>query len=121
MQKKDCGPESISQYIGLQTPQAQAMLRQVYQTLRIALPQANEKISWGMPTFWQGRNIIHFAAAKKHIGIYPGAEAMEHFGKQLAEYKTSKGAWQIPFTKTIPELLLTEMAIWCLQQAIKSN
>jgi uncharacterized protein YdhG (YjbR/CyaY superfamily) len=45
-------------------------------------------------TYWDKRNIIHFAAFKKHIELYPGEKAIEHFADRLTEYKTSKGAIQ---------------------------
>lgn len=47
-------------------------------------------------------NIIHFAAYKNHIGLYPGDKAIEYFVEQLKEYKTSKGAVQSPYKKPIP-------------------
>ena len=52
-----------------------------------------------MPTFWQKENLIHFAANKKHIGIYPGGEAVGVFAERLGGYKTSKGAIQFPLNK----------------------
>ena len=51
--------------------------------LRRALPDAEERISWSMPTLWQGHNLIHFAAAKHHIGLYPGDAAVRHFKDEL--------------------------------------
>ena len=74
-----------------------------------------EKISWQMPTFWKERNIIHFAAQKNHLGIYPGEKAMEHFTPQLAGYKTSKGAVQFPYKAFGKQELdlIEEIAAWC--------
>jgi uncharacterized protein YdhG (YjbR/CyaY superfamily) len=69
--------------------------------IRAAALEATEKISWQMPTFWQGENLIHFAAFKKHIGLYPGGEATSEFSGRLTGYKTSKGAIQLPFGKPI--------------------
>jgi uncharacterized protein YdhG (YjbR/CyaY superfamily) len=45
------------------------LLQEVYACIRAAIPEAEERISWSMPTFWKGRNLIHFAAASKHIGL----------------------------------------------------
>ena len=66
-----------------------------------------------MPTFWKGRNIIHFAPAKKHIGLYPGAEAVAFFAPLLTGYKTSKGAIQLPNDRELPLELIAEIARWC--------
>ena len=74
-----------------------------------------EKISWSMPTYWQGHNIIHFAAAKKHIGLYPGPAAVEQFAERLEEAgcKYSKGSIQIPYSDELPLDLISAVAAWC--------
>ena len=103
---------AIDAYISEQPESAQPYLNQVREKLREVLPDAEERISWRMPTYWKKYNIIHFAAFKNHVGIYPGASAMEHFADRLTEYKTSKGALQLPFSKPIPLDLVAEIAIW---------
>jgi uncharacterized protein YdhG (YjbR/CyaY superfamily) len=105
----------IGDYISAQPEVVQPLLKSVLQTLRKALPTATEKISWQMPTFRKGQNLIHFAAQKHHLGVYPGAGAMEHFAPRLSEYKTSKGAVQFPY-KTFGDAelaLIAEIAAWC--------
>jgi uncharacterized protein YdhG (YjbR/CyaY superfamily) len=69
-----------------------------------------------MPTFWQGENLIHFAAFKNHIGLYPGGEATSKFAESLAVYKTSKGAIQLPLDKPIDYGLITDIVKWRLNQ-----
>ena len=69
-----------------------------------------------MPTFWKKRNIIQFAAFKKHIGIYPGPEAVEEFGAQLKGYKTSKGTIQLPYDKELPLDVIRNIAKWCYEK-----
>lgn len=106
---------TIEEYISDQDETIRPRLLTVCHIIREAIPNAEERISWGMPTFWKGRNIIHFAAAKKHIGIYPGAEAVEAFALRLTEYKTSKGAIQLPNNKELPTGLISEIARWCYE------
>jgi uncharacterized protein YdhG (YjbR/CyaY superfamily) len=105
----------IDQYITDQPGSIQGLLMDVRKAIRGTLPDATEKISWQMPTFWRGRNLIHFAAQKNHLGIYPGAAAMEHFAPRLAGYKTSKGAVQFPYKSFGAEQLklIAEIAAWC--------
>jgi uncharacterized protein YdhG (YjbR/CyaY superfamily) len=105
-------PKTVDEYISLQPENVQPLLNQVRDTLRAALPDAEERISWSMPTYWKKHNIIHFAAFKNHIGIYPGDKAMEHFADRLTGYKTSKGALQLPYSKPLPLDLLAEIAKW---------
>ncbi len=94
----------------------------VRMAIRQALPDATEKISWQMPTFWQGRNLIHFAAQKNHLGIYPGAATMKHFAPRLTEYKTCKGSVQFPYKSFGPKqmALITEIAAWCGKENAKT-
>lgn len=89
------------------------------EVLRTALPDCKEKISWSMPTYWKGRNIIHFAAQKAHLGIYPGGEAVAVFADRLQDYKTTKGAIQFPYKKEIPYDLITEIAQWSYKKNSK--
>lgn len=112
-----CGepPKTIEAYIEAQRDDIKPLLYQIRETLREALPEAEERISWSMPTFWRKHNIIHFAAFKKHIGLYPGDKAVAHFLDRLEEYKTSKGAIQFPYSKTLPLPLITEIAKWCYE------
>lgn len=109
-----CGepPKTIEEYISSQPEQAQTYLRQIYETVKAALPDAVEKISWSMPTFWKKCNLIQFAAFQKHVGLYPGPEAVEAFAERLQGYKTSKGAVQFPYDKPLPLDLIAEIARW---------
>lgn len=108
-----CGKiETIDQYIFEQAEEIRPILQKIRETIRTAAPDAKEKISWQMPTFWQGENLIHFAAAKNHIGIYPGGEATTVFANRLTEFKTAKGTIQLPLAGPIPYDLIAEITRW---------
>ena len=110
-----CGkaPETIEEYIAAQPEKAQQYLREIRYAVRAVLPEAEEKISWSMPTFRKKFNIIQFAAHKNHIGLYAGTEAVVEFGGRLEGYKTSKGTIQLPYDKPLPLELIAEIAKWC--------
>lgn len=110
-----CGkaPETVEEYIAVWPEDIQLYLRAVREAIRAALPDAQEKISWGMPTYWKQHNIIHFAGSKKHIGLYPGPEAVEAFRGQLKDYQTSKGTIRFPYEKPLPLELIAQIAKWC--------
>lgn len=110
-----CGevPKTIEEYISRQPEQARDYLRRMNEVIKAALPDAVEKISWSMPTYWKKYNLIQFAAFKKHVGLYPGPQAVEAFADRLAEYKTSKGAIQFPYYRALPLELIREIAQWC--------
>lgn len=109
-----CGekPRTVDEYIIRQDEDKQSDLQLVRRALRSALPEAEERISWSMPTYWKKHNIIHFAASKKHIGLYPGPKAVEAFANELAGYKTDKGTIRIPYGN-IDIDLIERIAVWC--------
>jgi len=114
-------PRSIDEYIAAQAADVQPLLQKMRQVIRQAAPQATEKISWQMPTFWQGTNLIHFAAFKRHIGLYPGGEATGVFAERLTQYKTSKGAIQLPLGKPIDYELIADIVHWRVNQVAKGS
>lgn len=107
-------PRDIDEYISFQRKEVQPLLRELRETLREALPEAAEKISWSMPTYWKGRNLIQFAAFQKHIGLYPGPEAVAAFAQQLEDYETSKGTIRLPLDRPLPLDTIAALARWCL-------
>lgn len=110
-----CGaaPQSIEEYIAQQPEQAQPYLLQINTAIKSVLPDAVQKISWSMLTYWKKQNLIQFATAKKHIGLYPGPAAVEAFADRLQGYKTRKGTIQLPYDKPLPLELICEIAVWC--------
>lgn len=109
-----CGekPKTIEEYIHRQDAEKQADLFLIRQTLQQALPEAEERISWSMPTYWKKHNILHFAASKKHIGFYPGPAAVEAFKEELKNYSVDKGTIRIPYGKVDTDLI-KRIAQWC--------
>lgn len=115
-----CGkPKTVEEYIETQEETVRPRLREIRDILRKALPEAEECISWSMPTYRKGRNIIHFAAAKKHIGIYPGGEATTVFAEELAGMDVSKGTIRLPHDQEVPAALIDKIARWCYKEYSK--
>ncbi|MBQ6622075.1 MAG: DUF1801 domain-containing protein [Mogibacterium sp.] len=112
-----CGkPLTIDEYIDAQDEAVRPKLREIRAVLQTALPDAQERMSWSMPTYWKGRNIIHFAASKKHLGLYPGGEATTKFAEELAGYDVSKGTIRLPYDKELPAELIARIAKWCFEE-----
>ncbi|GHV49337.1 hypothetical protein FACS189499_10370 [Clostridia bacterium] len=101
---------TIDEYLASVPEERRAVLQKIRETIHTAVPDATERISYGMPAFWQGKVLIYFAPMKHHIGIYPTASGMAAFADRLTEYKTSKGAIQLPYDKPIPYDLIAEIA-----------
>jgi len=106
--------DTIDAYIDDQPAEIRDLLRKVRATIREAAPDAKEKISWRMPTFWQGENLIHFAAQKAHLGIYPGDLSENPFEERLAGYHRTKGAIQFPYDK-VDFPLIADITRWRVQ------
>lgn len=101
---------TIDQYIASYPKPVQATLTKIRQTIKKLVPDAEEKISYGMPTFkLAGKNLVHFAAYDKHYGFYPTPSAIEAFQKDLKKFKTSKGAIQFPIDEPIPYPLIEKI------------
>jgi uncharacterized protein YdhG (YjbR/CyaY superfamily) len=101
--------QTIDEYI-LQFPaEVQEMLKSLRKVIKESAPDAEEKISWRMPTFVLYGNLVHFAAHKNHIGFYPGSNGIDAFKDRLSEYKGSKGAVQFPIGKPLPYELISEI------------
>ena len=108
-------PETVDEYIRAQDERIRPKLQQLRRIIRDAIPDAEERISWSMPTYWKGRNLIHFAAFRKHIGLYPGDEAVVRFAKELEGYEVSKGTIRLPYGQELPQDLITKIAGWCFE------
>ena len=99
----------VDAYIAQFPPDVQERLQALRAAIREAAPDAAEKISYQMPTFHQHGNVVHFAAFKDHISLFPGSSGVTAFAHRLAAYKTSKGTIQFPYGKPLPLDLVKEI------------
>ena len=109
MKTKQTAPSTIDEYIAGFPSEVQAILQKIRLTIRKAAPDAEETISYQMPTFTLHGNLVHFAAFKHHIGFYPTPTGTEKFQKELATYKGGKGSVQFPLEQPIPYGLITKI------------
>ena len=98
--------KDIDQYIANFPPDVQERLQLIRSIIKIAAPQATEKISYGMPTFALQKNLVHFAAFKNHIGFYALPSTNVAFESELKKYKTGKGSIQFPLNEKVPVALI---------------
>jgi uncharacterized protein YdhG (YjbR/CyaY superfamily) len=102
-------PRNIDEYIAGFPKDVQETLEKIRMTIRKAAPDAEETISYQMPTFTLRGNRVHFAAYKKHIGLYPAPRGIEKFKKELSAYEGSKGTVRFPLDKPIPFALISKI------------
>lgn len=109
MKTGQTAPTTIDEYIASFPPEVQEKLETIRATIRKAAPKAEEAISYMMPTFKLHGNLVHFAAFKNHVSLFPGASGVAAFEEELAGYETSKGTIQFPLGTRIPYGLITKI------------
>ena len=103
------GYVSIDEYIHACPVEIQDTLQALRLLIRQVAPDAQEKISYQMPTFYFNGNLVHFAAHSRHIGFYPTPSGILRFKKELSRYETSKGAVQFPLEEPLPLALIRKI------------
>jgi len=109
MRTNQTAPKTIDEYIAGFPNDVQEILEKIRMTIRKAVPDAEEKISYQMPTFALKGNLVHFAAYKKHIGFYPASTGIEKFKNELSVYEGAKGSVKFPLDKPIPFDLISKI------------
>ncbi|WP_125763584.1 iron chaperone [Levilactobacillus mulengensis] len=100
----------IPTYLAAVATEHRTQLTDLYHFLQDQLPDATEKLSYGMPAFFvAGKPVIYFAAMKHHLGLYPTAAPIVHFADDLTNFKTSKGAIQLPYDQPLPTALIAQL------------
>lgn len=101
--------KNIDEYILLHPPAIQDILQKIRETIKEAAPGAEEAISYRIPTFRLGGNLVHFAAFKNHISFFPTASGIANFTDELSKYEVSKGTVRFPVDKEIPYKLISKI------------
>lgn len=112
-------PSNIDEYIAGFPKEVQAILEQVRATIKQVAPDAEEAISYGIPTFRLNKTyLVYFAGFKNHIGFYPTPTGSEAFREDLAGYKTGKGSVQFPLDKPMPLDLIIKIVAFKKQEVL---
>jgi uncharacterized protein YdhG (YjbR/CyaY superfamily) len=119
MKGPKAGFTSIDEYIATFPEDIQKILSELRATIRAAAPEAEEKISYQMPTFAQKGNVVHFAALKNHIGFYPTPSGIEAFRDELSIYQGTKGAIRFPIDKPLPLDLISRITKFRVAENLK--
>ena len=119
MESKNIGFTSIDEYIATFPEEVQKKLFELRAVIQAAAPDAEEKISYQMPTFALKGNLVHFAAYKNHIGFYPTPSGIQAFKNELSVYQGSKGAVQIPIGEPLPLNLISKIVKFRVAENLK--
>ena len=109
-------PQTIDEFIAGYPVPVQELMQKLRQVIRAAAPEARETINYGIPTFTLEGNLVHFAAARNHIGFYPAPSGIEKFKDELSGYELSKGTVKFPLDKPLPYDLITRIVAFRVQE-----
>lgn len=113
-------PQNMDDYIAGFPQEVQHKLQKIRETIREAAPDAVEKISYQMPTFALEGNLVHFAAFKNHIGLYPAPRGIEAFQEELSAYQGGKGSVQFPLDQPIPYDLIHRIVVFRVKDNLET-
>ncbi|MEK7426834.1 MAG: DUF1801 domain-containing protein [Actinomycetota bacterium] len=103
---------SVDEYIATHPQDVQAILQRVRSTIREAVPDAEEAISYQIPAYkLHGGTVIFFAGWKQHFSLYPATDGVvETFRDELSPYQVSKGTIRFPLSQPVPVKLIEGIA-----------
>ena len=104
--------KSVDEYIDSQPEAVQGLLKRVRNTIRKAVPEVEEMISYQIPAYrLRGRPVLYFAGWKQHYSLYPATDhVVAAFRDDLAPYKISKGTIRFPLSEPVPVKLIERIA-----------
>jgi uncharacterized protein YdhG (YjbR/CyaY superfamily) len=110
---------TIDDYIAQYPQEVEEILNRIRAIIREEAPEAQEKISYQMPTFYLNGNLVHFGAFKQHIGLYPTPSGIEAFQDELAAYKGAKGSVQFRLDQPMPYDLIRRIVRYRVAESQK--
>ncbi|MFO1444867.1 DUF1801 domain-containing protein [Bacillus sp. Bva_UNVM-123] len=110
---------TVDDYIAQFPADIQKILESLRKVIKETAPDAKEKISYQMPSFYLHGNLVYFAAYKNHIGFYPTSSGIAAFKQEISNYKNSKGAVQFPLDKPLPYELISKIVEFRVAENVK--
>ena len=107
---KNSAPPTVDAYVAALAPKVRRLVQQVRRAIHKAEPGVDERISYQIPTFTLGgRNLIHIAAFKQHVGVYPVPKGDAAFERAVAPHRSGKATARFPFDEPVPLELIAAM------------
>jgi uncharacterized protein YdhG (YjbR/CyaY superfamily) len=120
MESNRKGFNSIDEYIANFPEEVQKILGELRAVIKASAPDAEERISYQIPTFTLKGNLVHFAAYKKHIGFYPTSSGIQAFKHELSVYEGAKGTVRFPIDKPLPLELISKIVKFRVAENLKN-
>jgi uncharacterized protein YdhG (YjbR/CyaY superfamily) len=104
-------PKTIDEYINAAPFEAQEKLIELLSILKKVAPKAIEAVKWGSPVLEEKRILFAFTAFKSHLNFMPTHRTLDHFRKELKNFRTGKDTIQFPYDKPLPKTLIRKIAL----------
>jgi uncharacterized protein YdhG (YjbR/CyaY superfamily) len=111
----------VDEYIAQFPPEVKKRLKELRAFIKAEAPDAAEKISYGMPTFYLNGNLVHYAAFKDHYGFFPAPSGIDQFEKELAPYRSGKGTLRFPLDEPFPWELIRKVVRFRVGENLKKT
>jgi uncharacterized protein YdhG (YjbR/CyaY superfamily) len=121
MKQESNSLQTVDDYIAGFPDTIQSILQQIRSIIREMVPDAEEVISYQMPTYRLLGNLVHFAAFKHHIGFYPTPTGVEAFQEELALYQHAKGSIRFPLDQPIPYALIRKIVAFRVKETLEKG
>ena len=113
--------KTVDEYLSALPAKTKLILKEVRKTIKQAAPQAEELISYNIPSFKLNGGLIWYAAWKEHISLYPRSSGMKASIKELSEYEGAKGTIKFPIDKPIPFDLISKIVKFRVKERLEET
>lgn len=100
---------NVDEYIASTPEETHAKLKELRDAIKNVAPQAEEKLSYGMPYYHYKGRLAYFRLATHHIGLYIPPPVIQEYADELKEYETAKSTIQFPLEKELPIALIKKL------------
>lgn len=101
--------KNVDEYIASAPEEVRDKLKEFRATVKTAAPNAQERISYGMPYYQYKGRLVYFGLSKKHIGLYIPSPIIEEHKNELKNYETTKATIRFPLDKKLPVMLIKKL------------
>lgn len=113
--------KTVDEFLSTFSGDVRLWLEEIRQTIRNPTPGAEEEISYRAPTFRLHGILVHFAAFRNHISLFPTPSAVAAFREQLSAYETSKGKIKFPGDRPLPHKRITQNVKFRIRENMDKN
>jgi uncharacterized protein YdhG (YjbR/CyaY superfamily) len=113
--------KNVDEYIALQPREVRETLEGLRKTIKKAAPDAEEVISYMMPSYRFHGVLVYFGAYQNHIGFYPTGRGISAFQRELSVYEGSKGTVRFPIDKPLPLSLISKMVKFRVKENLEKK